>query len=123
MNRFLNIFKQRDEIWGNWYSEDGSGFSMVKGSWVLFKSDGTGEYESFSNGDDETSYNYAGKFTWKRTNKKQIEITELNKNPELIDYKIKTINGVKELSNLSFEVEGNYKVEGFWNFYQTVYKL
>lgn len=41
MNRFLNIFKQKDEVCGNWSSEDGSGFSMVKGSWVLFKSDGT----------------------------------------------------------------------------------
>lgn len=123
MNRFLNIFKQRDEIWGNWSSEDGSGFSMIMGSWVSFQSDGTGEYKSYSSGDDETSYNYDGKFTWKRINKKQIEITEHNKSPELINYKIKTINGVKELSNLSFEVEGNYKLEGFWNFYQTLYKI
>lgn len=120
MNRFLNIFKQKDEICGNCSSEDGSGFSVVKGSWISFKSDGTGKYESWCNGDDETSYNYAGKFTWKRTNKKQIEIKEFNKNSELIDYKIKTINGVKELSNLNFEMAGNYKLEGFWNFYQTL---
>lgn len=123
MNRFLNIFKQKDEICGNWSSEDGSGFSMMMGSWVSFKSDGTGEYESWSNGDDDTSYNNAGKFTWKRTNKQQIEITELNSAPELIDYKIKTINGAKELSNLSHEMTGNHRLEGFWNFYQNLYKL
>lgn len=123
MNRFLNIFKQKDEICGNWSSEDGSGFSMMMGSWVSFKSDGTGEYESWSNGDEETSYNYTGKFTWKRTNKKQIEIRELNNTPELIDYTIKIINGIEELSNLNFKMAGNHKLEGFWNFYQNLYKL
>ena len=72
------MFNFKDEISGEWFTEDGSGFSMIMGSWVEFKSNGSGKYESWSNSNDDTGYHFSGDFTWKRIGKKQIEISEIN---------------------------------------------
>lgn len=119
----LRIFKTTDEICGTWTTEDGSGFSMIMGAWINFKSNGSGEYERWTNGDNETSYHLKGNFSWKRIDKDKIEIDELkNSKKELISYKIKKVNNRLELSNQENKIVGSTEIEEFWDFAQVMFK-
>ena len=114
---------KKDELLGQWNTDDSSGFMIVMGSWVEFRKDGSGSYESWSNGDDETSYNYKGNFNWKRLEKNKITIQEINSEKmELIEYQIRNVNGRKELSSKQKQ-SGTVIIEGFWNFFQVMFKI
>ena len=114
---------KKDELLGQWNTDDSSGFMIVMGSWVEFRKDGSGSYESWSNGDDETSYNYKGNFNWKRLEKNRITIQEINSEKmELIEYQIRKVNGRKELSSKQKQ-SGTDVIEGFWNFFQVMFKI
>ena len=114
---------KKDELLGQWNTDDSSGFMIVMGSWVEFRKDGSGSYESWSNGDGETSYNYKGNFNWKRLEKNRITIQEINSEKmELIEYQIRKVNGRKELSSKQKQ-SGTDVIEGFWNFFQVMFKI
>lgn len=119
-NKILTLFKHKDEICGEWVTDDGSGFSMIMGSWIKFNSNGTGEYESWSNSPGDLGYNYDGDFLWSRIDNNKIEIILLpEKTKEIIAYKLQKVNNRIELSNL--EKKKN-ELDGFWNFAQIMFK-
>lgn len=120
INRLTAFLKSKDELCGKWITEDGSGFSMIMGSWIEFKPDGNGKYESWSNSQDDTGYNFTGEFTWKRISKGQIEITQQeNATKEIINYKFQKVNNRIELSNLD---NSDAAMEQFWNFAQIMFR-
>ena len=119
----LSFFSKRDEICGEWHTEDGSGFSMIMGSWIEFKSNGKGNYESWSNSEDDTGYKFSGEISWKRIDKNKIEIRDLtNSTKEIINYKIQKVNNRIELSNLEKKKVGSVEMEEFWNFAQIMFR-
>ncbi|MFT3796634.1 hypothetical protein [Flavobacterium sp.] len=117
-------FLSKDELCGQWSTDDGSGFSMIMGSAIHFKPDGTGTYQSWGgNEDDDTGYDFSGEFTWKRTGKKEIEITKIpDGKPETVRYKLTKWHNLTELSNSESHPIGHTTIEGFWDFYQTLFK-
>ncbi|MCK7591629.1 hypothetical protein M0G43_13660 [Subsaxibacter sp. CAU 1640] len=125
MNLFGNIksLLKKDELWGEWNSDDGSGFMMIMGSWMKINSDGTGKYESWSEGDDETGgYNYSGEFEWERIGEKNIRIRENEtEKTEEIEYKLERKNGRIELTSPQPELE-KFGIDAFWNFAQKMFK-
>ena len=76
--QILALLNSKDELCGKWTTEDGSGFSIVMGSWIEFNSDGTGKYRSWSSSNDDTGYDISEEFFWKRLGKTQIEIVEFS---------------------------------------------
>ncbi|MGG5209565.1 hypothetical protein ACQWU4_11505 [Chryseobacterium sp. MIQD13] len=120
MFNFIKKLFLKETLTGEWLTEDGSGFSMIMGSWIEFKRDGTGSYESWYNG--EESYHLKGSFNWVKTGPFQIKIQESNKDPEIIDYRFQTIHNRTELLNSSGKVDGKTEFEQFWNLGQTVFK-
>jgi len=120
INRLTAFLKSKDELCGEWITEDGSGFSIMMGAWIAFNPDGTGAYESWSNSGDDTGYHFKGALAWKRITWNQIEITELaNPTKETIRYKLQKVNNRIELSNLDDPHAG---IEGFWNFAQIMFR-
>jgi hypothetical protein len=124
----INLFRKikrllkKDELCGEWNSDDGSGFIMIMGSWMKINTDGTGKYESWSKGDDETGYNFNGEFEWERIEKNKIRIKEDGaEKVEEIEYKLEKKNGRIELSSLQPELE-KFGIDAFWNFAQTMLK-
>lgn len=114
---------KKDELCGEWNSDDGSGFMMIMGSWMKINSDGTGKYESWSEGDDETGgYNYSGEFEWKRIGEKKIRIKENETEKiEVIEYKLESKKDRMELTSPQPELD-RFGIEAFWNFAQTMFK-
>ncbi len=124
IDKLMNFFRLKDEILGEWHTEDGSGLSMIMGSWVEFRQNGNGKYERWSNSGEETSYYYKGDFTWKRIGEKQIEVIEqIDTEQHIINYKLENINNRIELSNSEKTKIGAVKIEEFWNFAQIMFKL
>ena len=121
LSKLKNRFRT-DELFGQWHTEDGSGFMIVMGSWIEFRKNGTGSYESWSTADDETGYNYKGDFNWKRLGKNRISIQEMNSEKvEIIEYKIDFVKGRKELTSKQKQI-GSVTIEGFWNFAQVMFR-
>ncbi|GAB5399213.1 MAG: hypothetical protein Aureis2KO_07980 [Aureisphaera sp.] len=126
---FIDLFRnrkrgmQKDELCGEWNSDDGSGFMMIMGSWMNIKPDGTGAYKSWSEGDDEIGgYNQIGVFNWERIGQTQIRIQEKGSDiKEDIEYKIKKRNGRIELTSHQPKLNA-LGIEAFWNFAQIMFK-
>ena len=122
INKIQNLFK-KDELFGQWHTEDGSGFMIVMGSWMELRKDGTGTYKTWSIGDDETSYNYKGDFIWERIAENRINIQEKDsEKTEMIEYKIIIINGREELTSKQKQM-GSVKLKAFWHFAQIMFRL
>lgn len=117
------LLKIKDELCGEWTTDDATGFYIMMGSWVLFKENGEGEYQSWANQNDESGYNLKGIFIWKRLTNNKIEITNKAANTiEIIEYKIEKINNRLELSNIKANKIGDVTLEEFWNFSQVMFK-
>ncbi|MDO5979139.1 hypothetical protein [Flavivirga spongiicola] len=114
---------KKDELLGEWNSDDGSGFMMIMGSWMKIKFNGTGKFESWSEGDDETGgYNHSGEFDWKRIGQNKIRIQEKGSSKiEEIEYVLKKQNGRIELTSGQPELE-KFEINAFWNFAQIMFK-
>jgi|GEM_PF-2653705 len=125
MKLFDNLKRliSKDELCGEWSSCDGSGFIIIMGSWMKIKSDGTAQYEIWGDESCENgAYNNKGEFKWHRMGDKKITIQEKGSNQkEEIKYELKKKNGRIELTSWQPELE-NFGVEGFWNFYQIMFK-
>ena len=125
INLFENIKRlfNKDELCGEWNSDDGSGFMMIMGSWMKIKRDGTGKYESWSEGDDETGgYNHNGEFDWKRIGENKIRIQEKDSEKiEEIEYELRKHNGRIELTSPQPELK-KFEIDAFWNFAQVMFK-
>lgn len=122
IKKFNSLLKIRDEICGEWITEDGSGFSIIMGSWIEFKKDGNGKYESWSNSGEETEYYNIEEFKWKRIGKKTIQIQENGSEKiELIKYNLTKSNGRIELTSSQPELE-KFGIEAFWHFAQVLFK-
>lgn len=116
-------FTFKDELCGEWHSEDGSGFMIVMGSWMKINSNGTGKYESWCNSGDEGGYHYKGKFKWVRIEKKTITIQEYNSDKiEIILYELNNFHGKTELKSHQPELS-KFGIDAFWNFAQTMFKI
>lgn len=123
IKKIFRLWKTKDELCGDWLTEDGSGFSVIKGSWIQFKSDGNGKYESWSNNNDETSYNLSGEINWNRISENKIEIIEKdNSEKTIIEYKLEKVNNRIELSNLHSDNVSKNDIKGFWFFYQVMFR-
>lgn len=120
ISRLTAFLRSKDELCGEWITEDGTGFSIIMGSWIEFKANGTGKYKSWSNSKDDSGYNFNAEFIWKRMNKDQIEITDLaSQKKETINYKLQKVNNRIELSNVD---NSNSGMEEFWNFAQIIFR-
>ncbi|MBB3696971.1 hypothetical protein KMW28_21995 [Flammeovirga yaeyamensis] len=118
----INKLFKRDELIGEWNTEDGSGFSIIMGSWIKFRKDGSGHFKSWANVDEEASYNLDGSFNWKRINEKTISIQEHKSEIiEIIEYRIENSNNRTVLTSEQ-EQKGTVNIEGFWNFSQVMFK-
>lgn len=122
IHQFLSKLNFKENLYGEWITEDGSGFSMIMGSWIVFKKDGTGNYESWHNGTEEDSYIFKGDFLWEKTGIFQIKIQEKDKPYEIIDYQFKKIKNRIELSNFGNEKRKS-EFEQFWNFGQVLFRI
>ena len=127
MNKIIEklfFWYKRDELFGKWSTEDGSGFSIIMGSLIEFKKDGNGKYESWSNNDDQTEYKLNGEINWIRKGKNTIEIIDIkNSERTQIEYKLTLTNNRIELSNLNNKKVGKIELEGFWFFSQVMFKI
>ncbi|MEO8515795.1 MAG: hypothetical protein ABI426_03580 [Flavobacterium sp.] len=123
-SKLLFFLNPKDELSGEWHTEDGTGFSMIMGSWIEFKPNGEGKYESWSNSEEDDGYSYNGEIIWQHIGENKIEITKIGESKkETIIYKLKKINNRLELSNLNKKKVGSIEVDGFWHFSQVMFKL
>jgi len=121
ISQLISKLTSQENLHGEWTTEDGSGFSMIMGSWIVFKKDGTGSYESWNNGGEEDGYLFKGDFLWKKTDDLQIKIQESNKPDEIVNYQFKNIQNRIELSNSDNKDQS--ELEQFWNFGQVLFRL
>lgn len=120
----INLLKKikdlikKDELCGEWDSDDGTGFIMIMGAWMKINTNGTGKYENWSKGD----YNYNGEFEWERIGKNKIRIQDKGSEKiEEIKYKLEKINGRIELTSSQPELE-KFEINAFWKFGQIMFK-
>ena len=60
---------------------------------------------------------------YQKKKKNRITIQEINSEKmELIEYQIRKVNGRKELSSKQKQ-SGTDVIEGFWNFFQVMFKI
>lgn len=116
---------RKHELVGYWDTEDGSGFSMIMGAWLEFKSDGTGSYESWHNDPfEENSYHLKGAFTWESLSENTIKLIETTKANERVEdiltYHLKVDSRVA-LTSTNPELE-DVAMESFWKFGQALFK-
>ena len=121
LTRIQNYLK-KDELLGKWSTDDGTGFVIVMGSWIEIRRDGTGSYESWASGDDDTSYNYKGEFDWKRLERSKIRVQKSDSNEvEVLEYRIDIINGREELTSKQEDARKEVVI-GFWDFAQVMFR-
>lgn len=130
--KFLNIFNRKkrelsedniDELCGEWSTCDGSGFYGIMGSWMKIRSNGLGNYESWSNSGEDDSYNYSGEFTWERIDINKIVFNKSEtESIEIIEYDLSGMNGRNELTSVQPEL-GKVGIEAFWHFAQVMFKV
>ncbi|BDD08264.1 hypothetical protein FUAX_06960 [Fulvitalea axinellae] len=119
----IKLLLSRDELCGEWSSDDWSGFMMIMGSWMRINPDGTGNYRSWGIGDEGCEhYDFTGEFEWERIGKDKISIHEKGADsPEVIQYRLAKVNGRTELTSLQPKM-GTIRLEAFWNFAQIMFK-
>lgn len=117
---------RKHELVGCWDTEDGSGFSMIMGTWLEFNSDGTGSYETWHiDPFEEDSYHLKGAFKWENLSEntiKVIETTIINEHiEEILTYHLKKVGSRIDLTSTNPELE-EVDMESFWKFGQVLFK-
>ena len=118
-----NIFNKKDEICGQWTTEDGAGFMISMGSWIEFKRNGTGTFKRWRNDESGSKQETKGKFAWKRSDEDKISIQEVGTQKlEEFHYKIETSDSGESLCSV-VDPFGEVKDDGFWNFGQVMFRI